>query len=54
VLLLYQNASLLLEPVCYSFNIQVLVKRQGAKAVAGLTALVEYNGVVPILGISPD
>jgi hypothetical protein len=53
VLLLHPNACPLLEPVCDSFDIRVLVKRQGAEPVAGLTALVEYDSVVPILGISP-
>jgi hypothetical protein len=54
VLLLHPNACPLLEPICDSFDIRVLVKCQGAEPVAGHTALVEYDGVVPILGISPD
>ena len=34
--------------------IRILIECQGAEPVAGLAALVEYTGVVPILGISPN
>ena len=54
VLLLDRNASPLVEPVCDSFDIRVLVEGQVAESVAGPAALIEYEGVVSISGISPN
>lgn len=43
-----------IKPVCDSFDIRVLVECEVAELVAELAALVEYDGVVPIPGISSD
>lgn len=54
VLHLHPNTSPFLQPVRDSFDVRVLVKCQGAELVAGPAALVEYDCVISIVGISPD
>lgn len=54
MLLLHLNSYPLLEPVCDSFDIRALVEREGSPPAAGPAVLVEYDGLIPILGIFPN
>lgn len=53
-LILHLNTCPLLEPICNSFDVRGVVKRQGAELVAGPTALIKHDSVIPIPGESPD